>query len=708
MIDSLPSVTSSISDLVAALPEKYQPIFGHPELSEDSSRSCEDRLELILDVAGRLQTALERPARILDLGCAQGFFSLNLAARGFIVHGVDFLDRNVAVCQALAREQGSAAATFECGRIEEIVGRLEHGRYDLVLGLSVFHHLIHEHGLEPVVDLVGRINSCIPIGIYELAVREEPLYWAPSQPADPAELLQRYALLRVLAHQVTHLSGITRPLYYASSHYWLLGEDFRQFDTWRSESHANAMNSHAGTRRYYFAEGVLLKKMSLVNPARRNINLTEYENEVSFLRMPPPGVTAPSLMAHLQDSQDVWILRQQLAGRLLSELIEEKAPYAYEEVADTIIAQLVALEAAGLYHNDIRCWNLLLDDAGRIAFIDYGAVSTEAADCVWPNDLLLSLLITLREIVHGQVSAPLPVRRPLLDISMLPARYRDAFHHVLALPQENWTYRALHDALGLTTSMPEQAGWLHVLRKQEGALLIYERSARHLQSELEGLKAKLNESLSNAHRWYLQAGEGDRIREELNETILSLNEVHSSDNAKMNEVRRRLQATGVSFATLREQIEDVRAQLNSSLQNAHHWYLRASVAEQNLHAVHATTSWRLTRPLRGMARLARGPRASIRRIMVALIRRVLKRPAFARMLNRALRNSPPLHSKIRALATSDMLIERAAHAAPQHVSIVGHVIDTTALTEHSAASQLSSRGLKFYGRMLTARNTELV
>ncbi|MBD4081378.1 kinase, partial [Xanthomonas citri pv. citri] len=81
--------------LVAALPEKYQPIFAHPDLSDGSSRGCEDRLLLIRQCAQRLQATLGRPLRVLDLGCAQGFFSLSLAAEGHTVHGVDFLDLNV-------------------------------------------------------------------------------------------------------------------------------------------------------------------------------------------------------------------------------------------------------------------------------------------------------------------------------------------------------------------------------------------------------------------------------------------------------------------------------------------------------------------------------------------------------------------------------------------------------------------------------------
>jgi O-antigen chain-terminating bifunctional methyltransferase/kinase len=68
-----------------------------------------------------LQRLLGRPLKVLDLGCAQAYFTLNLAERGAIVHGVDFLDRNIAVCNALARENPALQVSFETGRVEEAI-----------------------------------------------------------------------------------------------------------------------------------------------------------------------------------------------------------------------------------------------------------------------------------------------------------------------------------------------------------------------------------------------------------------------------------------------------------------------------------------------------------------------------------------------------------------------------------------------------------
>lgn len=74
--------TSKLSELVNALPEFYQPIYGHGEWDDKPLRNCKDRLLIIEKIYDDLSKKLERPLRVLDLGCAQGFFSLSLAVRG--------------------------------------------------------------------------------------------------------------------------------------------------------------------------------------------------------------------------------------------------------------------------------------------------------------------------------------------------------------------------------------------------------------------------------------------------------------------------------------------------------------------------------------------------------------------------------------------------------------------------------------------------
>jgi O-antigen chain-terminating methyltransferase len=711
MNDAPPRADGSIKALVAALPEKYQPIFGHPELSDGSSRGCEDRLALILAAAQRLQGALGRPLRVLDLGCAQGFFSLNLAAAGHSVHGADFLDRNVDVCAALAAEAGLAKATFRCARIEDVAAALQADTYDLVLGLSVFHHLVHEHGLPPIVEIIAGIADKIGCGIYEVAVREEPLYWGPSQPKHASELLAPYAFLRVMSWQPTHLSGVERPLYFASQKYWYVGDDFRAFDSWRFQSHSMDMSSHQQSRRYFFSKHALLKQYSLVNPARREFNREEYENEAGFLAVPPPQMRTPAMIEAVVDRQDCWLAREMLPGRLLLKLMDEHVPYAAERVVDGLIRQLVLLEECGLYHNDVRCWNLMIDGDSEPYLIDFGAISKTRSDCVWPVDLLVSLLITVREIFMAHVGPVLPVRRGLLDISMLPMRYQTAFANALAKPRDAWSFRELSDGIkawaGESIEFP---GYVAAISAAERGMLSLEgtlaaerhegRVAREnlarsldearteLTRSLEGARAELTSSREDAHRWHLLAAQRDDEIAALNDRTVSTTVSHGALQRRMEGLLAQL---AVQEAESRRVGED-NAALGKSVQE---WQARADELNHLLLLVRGSWSWKLTAPLRGLKLLVRQPTAFTRRIVLAGMRRVVRYPVMARRLNSLAQLFPPLHAKLISVAVNNRIIADVPAPIEQE-GIVGGVSSFTGLTERDGLDRLSIRGKAFY------------
>ena len=478
--------SQSVGALVAALPEKYQPIFGHPELSDGSSRSCEDRFVLIRECAAQLQSALGRPLRVLDLGCAQGFFSLSLAAEGHSVHGVDFLDLNVNVCMALAAQNEGFKATFEHGTVEDVIERLEPGEYDLVLGLSVFHHLVHARGVVSVADLCRKLSEVAGAGIFELALREEPLYWAVSLPQDPAELLSSYSFTRLLSRQPTHLSAISRPLIYASSRYWYVGERVGEFTSWSGESHAHGRGTHQHSRRYYFSDQVFVKKMTLGMGGRAEINLQEFHNEVDFLRQPPASFPAPRLIVSSNDGSDLYVARESMEGRLLSELIDHGVDYDPDRVVSELLGQLVALEREGLFHNDVRCWNVLVSASGEARLIDYGAISAVPKDCSWLEDLLLSYLITVREVLGRYIVPSNPGREPALDFTSLPPRYRNAFIRVFGLEASRRTFTALRDALEQADDAPvPEPEWTPIYELLRDALVSYNRRLGALYGQVE-------------------------------------------------------------------------------------------------------------------------------------------------------------------------------------------------------------------------------
>ena len=113
-----------IEQLTADLPEVYQPIYGHPALSTHVSRTCSDRLEHIVRVHDNLRSLLGRPLNVLDLGCAQGYFCFKLAERGANVHGVDYLDKNIALARV---DVGSSeiGTELEVGKLDGHQKRLK-------------------------------------------------------------------------------------------------------------------------------------------------------------------------------------------------------------------------------------------------------------------------------------------------------------------------------------------------------------------------------------------------------------------------------------------------------------------------------------------------------------------------------------------------------------------------------------------------------
>lgn len=90
-----------IDAFVKNLPEIYQKIYGHPQYDK-SSRFCDDRKNVILKCVKGLQDFKGGgELNVLDLGCAQGYFSFSLKEAQCHVEGVDFCKENVDLCKAL-------------------------------------------------------------------------------------------------------------------------------------------------------------------------------------------------------------------------------------------------------------------------------------------------------------------------------------------------------------------------------------------------------------------------------------------------------------------------------------------------------------------------------------------------------------------------------------------------------------------------------
>ncbi|WP_135211580.1 glycosyltransferase [Vitreimonas flagellata] len=478
-------MTHRIDELVRSLPEVYQPIFEHPEHSAATSRGCWDRLERVAQVYLALERMLARPLKVLDLGCAQGFFSLHLAKLGASVSGVDTLEANIALCNALAVEQPELDVSFELRSIEDLVPTLRAGDYDLVLGLSVFHHIAHGRGSGFVNELLRQISSSSLVGLYEFASAEEPLYWAQSLPPDAREFLTSYAFVREIARFDTHLSSVSRPLMFASNRAWYLGDEAQEFKRWLPYSNSNAPFVHQGTRRYYFSDALVAKTYALDHPALSDVNISEWRNEISFLSDPPDGFQAPGLVSHGRSNNAAWIVRELIEGDLLDTIIAQGRPYSAEKVAREVLADLTLLEANELYHGDLRAWNVLIDRTGKARLIDFGSISESRKDCVPPSDVFLAFLMFVRELALGAQPRSHSIRPLLLYPLALPRAFREpALQLVRTWPAQR-SFRDFQRALTeQTRDLSSDPAMLDLLLKVE-------EFSNHCQSYIERVEQAL-------------------------------------------------------------------------------------------------------------------------------------------------------------------------------------------------------------------------
>jgi len=507
---------NQLGEAVGNLPEIYQPIFGHSELSADVSRTCEDRLARIVEIYKVLEEFYGRPLNVLDLGCAQGFFCFKLARLGAKVTGVDYLDQNVKLCNLLAEEHSELNVSFTLSRIEDYLANLEPGQYDLVLGLSVFHHMVHENSLVYVQTLLGDLAKKAPVGVFELALNTEPLYWAESLPSDPRDILAEFAFVHHINHIKTHLSDVERPLVFASNKFWYLEGRLEKFDLWTSSSHNLAPNVHGGTRRYYFSETFFLKHFE-INHIRSKHNLPEITKEIEFHHLNLGIGRSPKLILSGCTEDEGWVVTERLDGRLLLDLIQEDSKIDHYYIIKNVLVQLVELEKRGLYHNDVRIWNIMILEDGFPQLIDFGSVSGVKKDCQWPTDLFLSFMIFIHEVVNFKIEPAFLLRPIAIHPASMPEYYQAWAYALWQINHNDWSFSGM---LSLLEDLP-------ILSKQVGREAPFDLWFQSIE-EIVSLLAQQLQNVANDSSKGEMRGVMPQLITELAEVRLQMNELQKS------------------------------------------------------------------------------------------------------------------------------------------------------------------------------------
>ncbi|QDD90374.1 FkbM family methyltransferase [Pseudomonas oryzihabitans] len=148
--------------------------------------------------------------------------------------------------------------------------------------------------------------------------------------------------------------------------------------------------------------------------------------------------------------------------------------------------------------------------------------------------------------------------------------------------------------------------------------------------------------------------------------------------------------------------------LNESLSNAHHWWLRAVDAQVQVEAIHASSSWRLTRPwrflgrqrhqmgagfLRGSLTARSSAKAILRKPLTCGLAWLSRHPRLLEMLSSGLRKAPFLHGVTRKLYRRFVASPASPAQAPRPCDIDNTPPDQDELTRGArhVLAQLDAR-----------------
>jgi GT2 family glycosyltransferase len=269
------------------------------------------------------------------------------------------------------------------------------------------------------------------------------------------------------------------------------------------EAHELAQNTHQNSRRYYFSDQLVLKQYLLEHP-RGSFNQSEWSRESEFLKAPPQGFDAARLVCTERNHAEAWTLMERLPGKTL--LKHKLEGYEFDHGAGMVklLDQLVALEAVGLSHQDVRIWNVLMDERDQMRLIDYGSIGRSSAEPVWPFNIHLSFVLFVHEWMAAEVDVPQPFRTVAFSPGDLPAPFDMWIRSLWDLPMTDWSFMEIRDrlvkaqsgdeAMSKLPAMPREA-WAHAVEHAVQVLKVHRNHFDRRMLDIEERQASHSEHI---------------------------------------------------------------------------------------------------------------------------------------------------------------------------------------------------------------------
>lgn len=488
MPDNLEELTAAVQ----ALPYLYQPIFGYEIQGAKPIRNCEDRLADVKKIYDALSAELGRPLRVLDLGCAQGYFSLYAAKWGGVVTGLDFDATNIDLCRLLARENADLKVNFIHTRIEDFLPTVKEDEYDLVLCFNVLHWCCKFSGFEVVQAQLTDLAQKISVGLFELALKSEGIFQDCNLPDNYREFLTGFSFVRALSYNYRHirpdLAHVKRPLCFASTKYtWFENLGLLKID--------EVLVSPRGARTIcYFCGDKFIKITNITDEAQYG----RAQREINFLNTFGGQKGLPSLYITIneQDESGMRIIhvRDMVVGKTLREKIAAGENFDNWDVIRQTLEWMLLFEQQGYYQGDVGAHNLIYSDDGRIYPIDYETVSQSPRLYSWLYSTKLQFLNFMNFILgvqdveqfsyFMQNRAYLPVRY-LTDLKkyVTPRQYE----RIAAIREDEKFFARLYEIL----FEPEKDSEAYTVAETE--ILALEKYVGYIGTKLQEYEEQLKE-----------------------------------------------------------------------------------------------------------------------------------------------------------------------------------------------------------------------
>ena len=222
--------TVHIETLISDLPCQYQNIYGHPEYDEtvlgiDTIKNGEK----IADIINQYKKLTGKTTiKVLDIGCAQGYYSLKAAELGCKVVGIDLEEKNIAICKYLNRENKFSVDFRKEFLDYDFVKNIQDDEYDFIFLFNVIHHVAcgkcygyKTNGLRYAKKIMNQLSHKTKILIASFAVRRELYEFAKQLPDNYRCWVKDFKFYNELRYQYipNKLQRIYRPVVFASNYY---------------------------------------------------------------------------------------------------------------------------------------------------------------------------------------------------------------------------------------------------------------------------------------------------------------------------------------------------------------------------------------------------------------------------------------------------------------------------------------------------------